>query len=225
MLADGVTASILQDLTVTDIGDEAVHLRSASSGNVLRGLTISDTGLREEKFGEGIYVGSAVSNWCQVSECEPDRSDGNIIVTGTISDTAAESIDIKEGTTGGIMEDNVFDGAGMRGDADSWVNIKGNGWVVRDNRGTSSRGSGFEVHRVVDGLGNRKRVRRQHCRCSRCRLRLRAAAGRGQSGGLQQQRRARGAGSDEHDLRLTPLYTHFVGRTGAAVHGSPTVDV
>jgi hypothetical protein len=153
VLTDGVTDSVLQDLTVTDIGDEAVHLRSGSSGNVLRGLTISDTGLREEKFGEGIYVGSAVGNWCQISGCEPDRSDGNIIVHSTISDTAAESIDIKEGTTGGVVQDNVFDGAGLRGDADSWVDDKGNGWVIRDNHGTSARGSGFEVHRLVQGWG------------------------------------------------------------------------
>ena len=59
VLADGVTASTMQDLTVTEIGHEGVHLRSGSSGNVLRGLVISATGLRDEKFGEGIYVGSA----------------------------------------------------------------------------------------------------------------------------------------------------------------------
>jgi len=153
VLADGVTDSVLQDLTVTHIGDEAVHLRSGSSGNVLRGLTVSDTGLREEKFGEGIYVGTAVGNWCQISGCEPDRSDRNMIIHNTISDTAAESIDIKEGTTGGIVQDNVFDGVGMRGDADSWVDVKGNGWMIRNNHGTSARGSGFEVHQLSDGWG------------------------------------------------------------------------
>ena len=153
VLADGVTASVLQDLTVTDIGNEGVHLRTGSSGNVIRGLTVSSTGLREEKFGEGIYVGSAVSNWCQISDCGPDRSDGNLIVGNVISNTAAESIDIKEGTTGGVVQDNVFDGAGMRADADSWVDVKGNGWVVRDNHGTSARGSGFEVHQQAPGWG------------------------------------------------------------------------
>ena len=51
------------------------------------------------------------------------------------------------------MQDNVFDGAGLRGDADSWVDVKGNGWVIRDNQGTSAPGSGFEVHRLVQGWG------------------------------------------------------------------------
>ena len=46
VMADGVTDSVIQDLTVTQIGDEAVHLRTASTDNVVRGLTISDTGLR-----------------------------------------------------------------------------------------------------------------------------------------------------------------------------------
>jgi hypothetical protein len=143
----------MQDLTVTEIGHEGVHLRSGSSGNVLRGLVISATGLRDEKFGEGIYVGSAQSNWCQVSRCEPDRSDKNSIVGSTISDTAAEAIDIKEGTTGGLVKDNMFDGADMRGDADSWVDVKGNDWLVQNNRGTSASRSGFQTHQLIQGWG------------------------------------------------------------------------
>lgn len=153
VLADDVSDSTLQDLTVVTIGDEAVHLRSSSSRNVLQGLVISGTGLREERFGEGIYVGSSENNWCQFSRCQPDRSDGNEIVGSTISNTTAEAVDIKEGTTGGVLRDNVFDGSGLRGDADSWVDVKGNDWLIKDNRGTFSTGSGFEVHQLLDGWG------------------------------------------------------------------------
>ena len=85
VMADGTTDTVVQDLTVTQIGDEAVHLRANSTDNVVRGLTISDTGLRRVKFGEGIYVGSAVSNWCDITACEPDRSDRNVVVANTIS--------------------------------------------------------------------------------------------------------------------------------------------
>lgn len=153
VMADGVSASMLQDLTVTEIGDEAVHLRSASTGNVVRGLTISGTGQRVEKFGEGIYVGSAVSNWCEISGCAPDRSDRNVLVANTISDTTAESIDLKEGTTGGVVHGNTFDGSGMRGKADSWIDVKGNGWLIQANRGTSAATSGFEVNEQAEGWG------------------------------------------------------------------------
>ena len=153
VLADGVTHSVLRDLTVDTIGDEAVHLRAGSSSNELENLTISGTGLREERFGEGIYIGSAESNWCEVTNCEPDRSDGNSITGSTITDTTAEAVDIKEGTTGGVVRGNEFDGSAMRGDADSWVDVKGNDWLIQDNRGTSASGSGFEVHELLDGWG------------------------------------------------------------------------
>jgi hypothetical protein len=153
VMADGTTDTVVQDLALTQIGDEAVHLRANSTDNVVRGLTISDTGLRRVKFGEGIYVGSAVSNWCDITGCEPDRSDRNVVVANTISRTAAESVDIKEGTTGGVLADNTFNGAGMRGDTDSWVDVKGNGWLVQANHGTTTRRSGFEVNLQADGWG------------------------------------------------------------------------
>ena len=38
-----------------------------------------------------------------ITDCEPDRSDRNVVAGNTISDTTAESIDIKEGTTGGTV--------------------------------------------------------------------------------------------------------------------------
>ena len=153
VMADGTRDTVLQDLTVTRIGDEAVHLRKQSTDNVVRGLTISDTGLRRIKFGEGVYVGSAVSNWCDITDCEPDRSDRNVVVANTISRTAAESVDIKEGTTGGVLADNTFDGTGMRGETDSWVDVKGNAWLVQANHGTTTKRSGFEVNLQADGWG------------------------------------------------------------------------
>ena len=75
--------------------------------------TISDTGIRREKFGEGVYVGSAQSNWCTISDCRPDRSDRNVIEGNAISGTTSEAIDIKEGTVDGVVFDNSFDGAAM----------------------------------------------------------------------------------------------------------------
>ncbi len=153
LLTDGVTASVFQDLNVSQIGDEAVHLRSGSSDNVVRGLTITGTGLRTERFGEGIYVGSAASNWCRISQCQPDRSDRNIVVGSTITQTTAESVDIKEGTTGGLLRGNVFDGSGLRGEADSWVDVKGNNWLIENNRGAFAAVSGYQVHAVSAGWG------------------------------------------------------------------------
>jgi len=143
----------LQDLLIEDIGDEAVHLRKFSSGNVVRGLTIRRTGLRRDKYGEGVYIGSAQSNWPTVTAGSVDASNSNFVLENTISATAAESVDIKEGTVGGVVADNTFDGSAMTG-GDSWVDVKGNGWLIADNTGRATTEDGFQTHVIVPGWGD-----------------------------------------------------------------------
>ena len=153
VVADGTTGSVIQDLTVQQIGDEGIHLRSRSTGNAVLDNHVSNTGLRRDKFGEGIYVGSAVSNWGTYSGGQPDRSDFNLVQGNTISDTGAESIDIKEGTTGGAVIDNTFDGSGMTG-GDSWVDVKGNDWRIQGNAGRNTPKDGYQTHHIVDDWGS-----------------------------------------------------------------------
>lgn len=152
VMTDGTIGSVIEGLTVTSIGDEGIHLRNASSDNVVTGNTVSKTGLRKEKFGEGIYVGSAESNWCDISGCGPDRSDRNVIENNVIFATSAESVDIKEGTTGGVLRGNTFDGSSITG-GDSWVDVKGNGWLIDANSGQNSPMDGFQTHEILDGWG------------------------------------------------------------------------
>lgn len=154
VMADGTTGTVIEGLTVHGIGDEAIHLRNFSTDNTVTGNVIYDTGNRREKFGEGIYIGTANSNWCDISGCEPDRSDGNLVENNTIYDVTAEAVDIKEGTTGGILRGNRFDGSGVTEDgADSWVDVKGNEWLIEANSGENSPLDGFQVHDVSDGWG------------------------------------------------------------------------
>jgi hypothetical protein len=152
VMVDAGVGNRIEDLMVTSMGDEAIHLRTNSTDNVITGNTVRDTGLRKPKYGEGIYVGTAESNWCQISNCEPDRSDRNVIEGNNISGTTAESVDIKEGTTGGTLRGNTFDGAAMV-ESDSWVDVKGNGWMIEGNTGTHTPQDGFQVHQAVDGWG------------------------------------------------------------------------
>ena len=152
VMVDAGVGNRIEGLLVTSMGDEGIHLRTNSTDNVVVGNTVTDTGLRKPKFGEGIYVGTAESNWCQISDCQPDRSDRNVIEGNTISGTTAEAVDIKEGTTGGQLRGNTFDGADMV-EADSWVDVKGNGWTIEGNSGTAAPTDGFQVHEVVDGWG------------------------------------------------------------------------
>jgi hypothetical protein len=152
VMVDSGTGHRIEGLLVTSMGDEAIHLRTNSSDNVVVGNTVRDTGLRKPKFGEGIYVGSAESNWCRQTGCEPDRSDRNLIEGNDIAGTTAEAVDIKEGTTGGVLRGNTFDGSAMV-DTDSWVDVKGNDWLIEGNTGTASPTDGFQVHDVADGWG------------------------------------------------------------------------
>jgi hypothetical protein len=152
VMVDAGVGHRIEGLLVTSMGDEAIHLRTNSSDNVVVGNTIRDTGLRKPKFGEGIYIGSAESNWCRLTECRPDRSNGNVIEGNDIAGTTAEAVDIKEGTSDGVLRGNVFDGSAMV-EADSWVDVKGNSWTIEDNTGTSSPEDGFQVHEAVDGWG------------------------------------------------------------------------
>jgi hypothetical protein len=156
VMADGTVGSVIQGLTVTSIGDEAIHLRNFSTDNLVTGNTVDTTGLRREKFGEGIYIGTAESNWCDITACEPDRSDRNVVEQNTIRNVTAEAVDIKEGTTGGTVRGNSFDGSGMTEDgADSWVDVKGNEWLIEGNSGTNSLLDGFQTHEILDGWGTR----------------------------------------------------------------------
>jgi hypothetical protein len=152
VMADGTVGSTIRGLTVSTIGDEAIHLRRFSTDNIVADNTVFDTGLRKPKFGEGVYIGTAESNWCDISECQPDRSDRNTVTGNSFSQTTSEGVDVKEGTSKGIVSNNTCDGSALR-EADSWVDIKGNGWVIESNVGTNSLQDGFQTHEIQDGWG------------------------------------------------------------------------
>ena len=154
VMTDGADHNLLNGLYVHGTGDEAIHLRSFSSDNTVSNNVIRDTGLLKSFYGEGIYVGSAHENWCTYSGCQPDRSDDNVLMDNNIADTTAENIDVKEGTTGGKIIGNQFNGTGMvESAATGWINVKGNDWTIQDNTGTDSVENGYQVHQVYPGWG------------------------------------------------------------------------
>jgi hypothetical protein len=154
VVTDSVTHDLLTGLYVHSTGDEGIHLRSLSSENTVSKCVVRNTGLLKQFFGEGIYVGSAHQNWCKYSGCQPDRSDGNVITGNDVADTTAENIDIKEGTAGGKIICNQFDGTGMvESAATGWINVKGNGWTIEGNTGVNSVKNGYQVHQVYPGWG------------------------------------------------------------------------
>lgn len=155
VVLDRSSSVVLRGLDVGGTGMEAVHFRSASSDNRLEDSLVHDTGRSVPGYGEGVYLGSAVSHWDRYGGGGPDRSDRNVVVGNRIWATTAESVDVKEGTTGGVLQGNSFDGAGLTGAhfADSWVDVKGNGYRVTGNRGVRSLRDGFQTHVQLAGWG------------------------------------------------------------------------
>ncbi|WP_439658850.1 hypothetical protein ACSHWB_41765 [Lentzea sp. HUAS TT2] len=89
---------------------------------------------------------------------------------------SAESIDVKEGTQKGVICGNTFNGKGIAGQhsADSWVDVKGSGYLLENNTGTLSK-PGTPGQRLRDAPDRRQpeRVRQhlaqQQVRCGRLR--------------------------------------------------------
>ncbi|MER8041290.1 discoidin domain-containing protein [Streptomyces sp. NPDC094032] len=158
----------IDGLSVHHVEDEAVHFRRSSSDGVLRNSTLSDTGLVQPGYGEAVYIGSAGSNWgCHGNTGGVDRSDRVQILNNRIGpNVAAEHIDIKEGTSGGVIRGNTFDGRGISGQnsADSWVDAKGTDYLIENNTGTfappGTFANGYETHNpsttpsFANGCGN-----------------------------------------------------------------------
>jgi nitrous oxidase accessory protein NosD len=163
IVLDRTSHAVLSHLTVGDTGEEGVHLRAFSSSDVVQSSVIQRTGLVQPPFGEGLYLGSARSNWGTVSGGGPDASDGDRALRNTFRDTAAENVDVKEGTSGGVLAGNSFDGSALSGEnsADSVVDVKGVRYRVSDNR-TSGAGphlkDAIQTHVITDpatsGCGN-----------------------------------------------------------------------
>jgi hypothetical protein len=157
IVLDGSNKSKIVGVAVGMIGSEGIHVRTSSRDVVVSDSVVHNTGLQEAGSGEGIYIGSSVNNWHAImgSPSEPDASDRVLVQNNTLRDTTAEGIDIKEGTTGGRILNNHFDNVGFSGEnnADSWIDVKGNNYVVAGNTGNNASTDAIQVHDVLTGWG------------------------------------------------------------------------
>jgi len=161
LMCDGANYNIIDNIAVNNIGEEGIHFRKFSSHNVLQNSIVTNTGLKTADYGEGVYIGTAVSNWSKYTNGVEDRCDSNKVINNSIGpNITAECIDVKEGSTGGVIRGNNFNSTGITGanSGDSWMNVKGNGYLIENNTGFNPTGSvlkdGYQVHCAVDGWGN-----------------------------------------------------------------------
>ncbi|MGO1051485.1 hypothetical protein [Crossiella sp. CA198] len=144
----------LDKVYVHHVDEEAVHFRRSSADGVIRNSRITHAGLVQPSYGEGVYIGSAGSNWkCHGNTGGADRSDRVSVLDNEIGpEVAAEHIDVKEGTSAGVIRGNKFNGTGIKGQnsADSWIDVKGTGYLIENNTGTFAKpgvfANGYETH-------------------------------------------------------------------------------
>jgi hypothetical protein len=139
--------NVISDLYIHGTSGASAHINSFSSDNLFDHMVLRDAGA------EGFYIGSADGNGCMYSNCVADTSDRNIIQNSDIAGTDDESIDIKEGSTGGQVLNNHFDGT-LTATNKGWINVKGNNYLISGNVGVNTGDDGFQAHRVIQGWGN-----------------------------------------------------------------------
>ncbi|RZS90011.1 parallel beta helix pectate lyase-like protein [Motilibacter rhizosphaerae] len=160
IVLDGSHGTVLDGVEVFDVGDEGVHFRSCTTDSVLENSYVHDTGINNPQYGEGVYVGSANSNWAKYNCTDGrDNSERNLVQGNVFRNIPAEGADLKEGTDSGTLRNNLFDGTGFSGknSADSAVDVKGNNWLIEGNTVRNPQGAdldGFQVHSVYTGYGN-----------------------------------------------------------------------
>ncbi|WP_281886294.1 cellulose binding domain-containing protein [Paenibacillus sp. YYML68] len=143
IILDNSNYTRINGVTVSNVGQEGIHVRDGSSNVTIENSTIKDTGVTgtayDKGFAEGIYIGSDRSVWDVNSPTGYNRQVYNTTVRNTTigPNVAAESIDLKEGTIGTLIEGNTFLGAGISGEnfADSFIDVKGVQVTMRNNVG------------------------------------------------------------------------------------------
>lgn len=156
IMLDNSNRTVIDGVEVYNIGMEGVHFRDGSSNNTLKNSYVHDTGKFDSGFGEGIYVGSDKGKWGEYNAAVNNNLVSNVRIGPNVT---AEHVDIKEGTSGTIIENCTFNGTGITGDhfADSFIDVKGNNAKIRNNtanrNGNSKILNAFEVHQQLDGWG------------------------------------------------------------------------
>ena len=147
ILLDGANHNVFDNIELYNTGNEAFHFRQSSANNVLKNCWIHDTGNLPDRqgYGEAVYVGSH-------NGVSSDFSSNNRIGGCRIGpNVTSEAFDIKEGTTGTIVENNIIDGSGVAGTeynfSDSFMDVKGDQVIIRNN--TFNDGGNLKMTRGI----------------------------------------------------------------------------
>lgn len=148
----GVEGLKILNMRLTNAGGECIRLRYFAQNNEIAFNKILNCGVRDFKFGamkhkngEGIYIGTAPEqlNDGKNPTSDIDQSKDNWIHHNTIDTQGNECVDIKEGASRNIIENNYCMG---QLDPDSaGLDSRGNNNVFRYNQVFGNRGAGVRL--------------------------------------------------------------------------------
>lgn len=161
----GVTGLRVLNMTFRNAGGECLRLRYFAQQNEIAYSTFTTCGLLDFAFGEGgkngeaIYIGTSSTQWADGKNPtpDPDESRDNWIHHNVMNTQGNECVEMKEGATANLVEQNSCTG---QLDPDSGgIGVRGNGNIIRynvvyGNVGAGVRLGGHEVDGIQYGVAN-----------------------------------------------------------------------
>ena len=158
----GVTGVKILSLSLKNAGGECIRLRYFASRNEIAYNTITRCGVFDFGFdaggknGEGGYIGTAPEQTDdgRSPTSDPDQSNNNHVHHNTIDTQGNECVDIKEGSSGNIIEYNNC--TGQKDPESGGMDSRGNKNVFRYNQIKGNRGAGVRLggDEDSDGIDN-----------------------------------------------------------------------
>lgn len=158
----GVVGMKILSMNIKNAGGECIRLRYFAQQNEIAYNTITRCGVADFEFkgggknGEGIYIGTAPEQLKDGKNPTQDRdeSNNNLIHHNTINTQGNECVDIKEGSSGNIVEYNNC--TGQKDPESGGMDSRGNGNVFRYNEIYGNSGAGIRLggDEDNDGINN-----------------------------------------------------------------------
>jgi hypothetical protein len=157
-----LTGLKILNMNIRNAGGECVRLRYQARDNEIAHSRVTSCGHADFSFkdggknGEGIYIGTAPEQLGGrgAPDAAVDRSDRNHIHDNIINTAGNECVDIKEGSSGNIVERNSC--TGQKDPESGGFDSRGNGNIFRYNTVFNVRGTGIRLggDTARDGLNN-----------------------------------------------------------------------
>lgn len=144
---DGVKGFKILGMNIKNARGECVRMKYFSHDNEIANNTIQNCGIQDFRFngggknGEGIYIGTAPEQLYKNPTQDLDGSNNNYIHHNVIETNGNEGIDIKEGSSGNIIEYNKI--SGQKDPESGGLDSRGDGNIFRYNEVSNSAGAGI----------------------------------------------------------------------------------